>query len=339
MTHLSGSSRTESLVFATWIIAPIVTLAAVALSATAAVAQAHAADQKLGLLQVESDDVHDSTFVPMFMQELRDVLADRDDIEAIDTRVSLTQLSLGQDCDTAQASCLLRIAHSLHVDSFMFGKLTHEGGVPVVMLRRYDSKRAAIRGSALASFGSSDVTPAAMRTEVKKLVKQLLGPPPTAAPPKLVNAVPIEPESNGPGLRKFAGYSLLGGAAISAGLAVFSFVQIDQAEHNSSFASYRIAVGQNNTGAKDVCDEANAGKRYGFGNDSFRSVKHSCSVGATFEILQYIFLGTAVVTGGLASFLLLGDSGERKDLVGPKHIRFRPSIARGGMSLTAAMRF
>ncbi|MEY4577128.1 MAG: hypothetical protein RL701_1831 [Pseudomonadota bacterium] len=300
------------------------------------------------MLQVENDDVYDDAIAPLFMQELRAVLKERNDIAPTDMHVTLTQLSLGQGCNTVESSCLMKIAANLHVDGILFGKLTHEGGEPVAILRRYDTRSASIDASALITFGPQVSNPPVMHAEVDKLVTALLGentpaPPvaPTIATPKakepdlVTVAPPAADTGSGISTRTVAGFSLLGGAAISLGLTVLSFVQIDRAEHNDNFESYRVAVGQNNTGAKDVCDEASGGKRYGLTDSSFRDVRRACSTGQTFEILQYVFLGSAVVTGGLATFLLLGSDGEQPT----KSVSLRPNFGRSSASLTATLQF
>lgn len=317
--------------------------------------RAHAADYRLGVLQVENDDSYEDTLAPLFMQELRAVLAERTDVSAVDIRVTLTQLSLGQGCNTAESSCLLRIANTLKTDGFVFGKLTHEGGEPVAILRRYDTRSASIDASALVAFSpqiTSAPTADNVRVEVRRLVNGLLGEqaapaakavvpakPITAAPVATTIEPPPVPESTGMSGRSIAGVTLLGGAAVSVGLTVLSFVQIKNAENNRNFENYRVAVGQNSTGTKDVCDEASTGKRYGLTDSNFREVRRSCNVGMTFEILQYVFLGSAVVTGGLATFLLLGDDSEHQRQTGTKSLTFKPNFMRNGASITARMHF
>jgi len=319
--------------------------------AAATTSPAFAREYRLGVLQIENDDVYDDALAPLFMQHLRAVLAERSDVLPVETNVTLTQLSLGQACNVSESSCLLRITSSLHVDGILFGKLTHEGGEPVAILRRYDARSASIDASALVTLGSQATTDAAIHTEAEKLVTALLGeapaaPQPAAAPkpsaPAPVLKVTEEPapqNNGGVSARTVVGYSLLGGAAVSVGLTVLSFLQIDRAENNRNFENYRVAVGQANTTTKDVCDEASSGKRYGLNEANFRDVKRSCSSGMTFEVLQYVFLGSAVLTGGLATFLLLGGGEADQREAGPKHISLRPNITRSGVSVTARMHF
>jgi hypothetical protein len=344
---------------------------------------------RLGLMQLESDAVHDDKVTPMLMAELRDALPKRPDYELVDTHVNMTQLSLAEDCSVAELSCLAQIAERLKLDGFMFGRLTHDDGeVPMASFRRFDRARGTIQSTAIISFGSERFSPERMQAEVYQLLNKLLGPAPkqsqavaaavpvaeaappiaAAAPkaeeppaaqaqataPKDNSAVAAQANSSAPlvlndklqvneGLsaRKFAGYVLLGGAAASVGLSVLSFVQVDRAANNSSFQDYRTLVGATNGNVKDVCDEANAGKRYGQSADNFRQVKSSCSSGTTFEVLQYVFIGGALVTGGLGAFLLFGGGGDKEKAAatGLQTLTLHPSIGRGGASLNARMRF
>ncbi|MET0386265.1 MAG: hypothetical protein ABW321_09925 [Polyangiales bacterium] len=341
MRQRAGRSRHWTFVFAGWL------GCAWAAAAVALPAPALAREYRLGVLQIESDDMQDDLFAPAFMQELHDVLGQRRDVTAIDTHVSLSQLSMGQGCSTTDASCLLSIAKTLKVDGFVFGKLAREGGAPVAILRRYDTQSAAIRGSALVSFDQTDQ--AHLHIEVVKLVDVLLGqqtdpePQLAAAPPAATEPV-AEPEAaadGGPGFawRAFGGYTLLGAAAVSVGLSVFSFVQIDRAEKDPSFDAYRVAVGEQNTTVQDVCDEADANKNYGLSAQAFQNARSACNKGATFEVLQYVFLGAAVLTGGLGTFLLLGGDGDQQDDSATARLRLRPSVGRNQVALVADLRF
>jgi hypothetical protein len=344
---------------------------------------------RLGLMQLESDAVHDDKVTPMLMAELRDALPKRQDYELVDTHVNMTQLSLAEDCNVAELSCLANIAERLKLDGFLFGRLTHDDGeVPMASFRRFDRAKGAIQSTAIISFGSERFSPERMQAEVYQLLNKLLGPAPKqakavavvapvdepAAPVAAAAAKPEEPPaaqaqataskenevvvaqsnagqslllsdklqpSDGLSARKFAGYVLLGGAAASVGLSVLSFVQVDRAANNTSFQDYRTLVGATNGNVKDVCDEANAGKRYGQSADNFRQVKSSCSSGTTFEVLQYVFIGGALVTGGLGAFLLFGGGSDkdRAALTGLQTLTLHPSIGRGGASLNARMRF
>lgn len=324
-----------------------------ALSVSAWAATVHA-DYRLGLMQLESDEVGEDAFAPAFFEQLRTALKDRGDISLVETKVSLSQLSTAQGCSTSEPTCLARIALQLELDGFLFGKWTREGGDPIVVVRRYDTRSASVDGSALASFGSRDTSPAALQREAGKVVVALLGesPQPSAATPAEAPATPsVKPaalaqestpsQSSGSSVRAIAGYALLVAAAASAGMAVFSFVQVDRASKDDAFADYRRSVGQAMPQVVDVCDEADAGKRYNLSASDFRDVKSACSKGATFEILQFVFIGGAIATGGLAALLLATGGDERPPSERAELPRFqlRPSVGRSSAMLDAQLRF
>src|SRR6185312_9860915 len=79
---------------------------------------------RLGLLQIESDAVNDDKVSPLLMTDLRDELAKRQDYSVVDTHVTLTQLSLAEDCSVTELSCLQQIAEKLKLDGLLFGRLT-----------------------------------------------------------------------------------------------------------------------------------------------------------------------------------------------------------------------
>jgi hypothetical protein len=311
------------------------------------------AEYRLGVLQLEREDTKDDPLSASFMQALRAALAERKDYTLVDTHVSLTQLSVAQDCNTEEAACLTRIAHGLEIDGFIFGKWSLAGGNPVATVRRYDAQAAAVNASALASFASREPSDAAIRGEVQKLVNALLGPAPRApavaaqpaAKPRELPELAEEPapapvdgvdaidEGSGVDPRTVAAYSLAGLAVASAAMAVVSFVQVDSASHDKQFESYRLAVGQSNAQARDVCDEASAGRAYGFSDANFRQVKSACSRGNTFEVLQFVFIGGAVVSAGVSA-LLFATSGSDSDKATASRLRLQPMAAIGGRGAT-----
>lgn len=307
-------------------------------------------EYRMAVFALESDELHDQ-FADRLAEQLRLALDARSDYSLQDTRVSLVQLSLAQNCNTAQSECLAAIAQSLGVDGFMFGKVTHEGGVPVAVVRRYDLWSQQIDRSALASFSSTAPRRQEFERSSAKLLNDLLGPAPTANRNLPELAAPATPRLNKPGelappetnlsASRVAGYALLGGAVLSTGLSVLSFIEVGRAERNRDFERYRLAVGARTSNVSDVCDEASAGRRYGLDEASFREVKSACSRGTTFEILQFVFIGSAVVSGGLAAYFLTssGRAAKERPAFGNDHWSLHPTIARKGFGFGARMKF
>jgi hypothetical protein len=317
------------------------------------VVHADAAPYRIGVLELESDDIDDA-FARTFAEHLRLALTERENVQLVPTHVSLAQLSLAQNCDTAENDCLARIARGLDVDGFVFGTVTREQGTPSASLQRYDLASETIEGSALGKFKVANAEAAELDRTASNVVSELYGEAkvPVEAPvvvqPRIAVAnlrVPApQPavEPTGISARRVASYALIGGAVVSAGLSVFSFVQVDRAQHSANYQAYRMAVGQQNPMARDVCNEASAGRQYGLANPNFHDAKSACSTGSIFEVLQYVFLGTTVLTGGLATYLLASDGPERARARLDKErftLRPTPNIAAKSLTLTARLRF
>ncbi|HKU41521.1 MAG TPA: hypothetical protein VJR89_25365 [Polyangiales bacterium] len=314
-------------------------------------AAADSGEYRLAVLAFESDEVQDN-FAEALAQALREALDARSDYTLHQTHVSLAQLSLSQNCDISHAGCLTAIARSLKLDGFVFGKVTHEGGAPVAVLRRYDLWSEAIDRSALASFSSDAPQQPELERAAHKLLDDLLGPAPgthrpnlavtPATAPKLTTPRTLESKDSGPSAGVIAGYALLGGAVLTAGLSVLSFVEVERAEKDPNYERYRLAVGNSSRmNVSDVCDEAAAGRSYGLSPASFRDVKETCTRGMTYEVLQFVFLGGAVVSGGLAAFFLTTGSGGDKEKASLKtgDVSLQPSLGRRGFALNAKLKF
>jgi hypothetical protein len=217
-------------------------------------------------------------------------------------------------------------------------------------------------------FASDKPAPNEIKDAANGLIAELFGreaPPPTPVPAanddegwegagekmedrREASPTRVEPEydeapsRSGVSGRKVAGYSLLGVAVVSAGLSALSFVQIDRAQGNDSLHDYRVAIGQQNPMVKNVCDEAEAGISYTLSPKRLSEVQDSCSQGDTYEVLQYVFLGAAVVSGGLSAYFLLSDDdapGDRRAKHDGPSLAVRPVLGFGSASLDARLRF
>jgi hypothetical protein len=322
----------------------------------ASVARANAGPYRLALLELESDDVHDN-FAKLLTERLRAALSERSDYELRYAPVSLAQLSLAHDCDTSRADCLATIARELKLDGFIFGKATHEGGTPVAVLRRYDLRSRSVDRSALVTFASLEPSHAELERGVQALLAQLLDPPAsqrhTAGSQLLAAAetdahhdaagaspLPAAPPAASSSHGHMLAYSLLAASVVSAGMAIASFVWVDKAAHDSHFNDYRLAVGDVSPTVRDVCAEASADRNYGLDASSFQAVKNSCSVGTTFEVLQYVFIASTVVAGGFAAYLLASDTGSSDERGAvTRGLRVRPQLGQRQLGLDAVLRF
>jgi hypothetical protein len=318
---------------------------------TASTPAASTPSTRLAVLQLDSDAVHDPT-ARALTDDLRAVFRAREGVELNVTPISLQQLSAAHDCDSTQNACLNEIATDLDVDVLVFGNLTTESGGEVVHLHRFEVASAEVKSSALATLAQREPTAQDVERKAHELVSDLYELTPARSPfaraqmaaplrPSTISEAPdgqLQLKAAGQGIsgRKVAGYALLGGAVLSTGLSVFSFVEIDRAQSNDTFERYRRSVGQLRPSVRDVCDEAAGGQSYGLGSADFAKVKSSCTTGRTFEVLQYVFIGSAVISSGLSAFLLFGPQQVK---VGDSQVTLRPNVGKHGGSLDARFRF
>ena len=313
-------------------------------------ARAEGTPYRLALLELESDAVHDN-FAKRLTERLRAALSERHDFELRYAPVSLAQLSLAHDCDTSRIECLSTIARELKLDGFLFGKATHEGGALVAVLRRYDLHSESVDRSALVSFASLEVGQPELEHGAQELLARLLGgsiprrpappaPHPTAPVAATEHAEQPQRADTGTSGQSIVGYALLATAVVSAGMAVASFVLVDKAENNVNYKNYRLAVGDTSPDVRDVCGEAEAGRSYGLDAAKFRDVKSSCSAGRTFELLQYVFIATTVISGGVSAYLLASDDTESEDSARQAlRVRLAPRLSQRELGLGASLRF
>jgi hypothetical protein len=322
------------------------------LSSAPRAVRAEAPDYRVAVLELSIDNVSDG-LARQLTERVRSAVAAQSGHTLHDSRASLEQLSLASDCDSAQPACLERIARGLGVDGLVFGRLTNESGAAVAKLELFDVASGSTRGSALATLALNEADAAAVDQKAQVLTADLFQVGAASSPfarGKLSahDAAGSEPSATAASKpssvdgRKVAGYALLGGAVLSAGMTVLSFAEIDRAESNSSYEQYRRTVGQVRPSVRDVCDEAASGQTYGLDASSFQHVKNSCSTGRTFEVLQFIFIGSAVLSSGLSAYLLFGsEQSERPPLgsVGTRTFSVHPSVQKNGGGLGLRMRF
>jgi hypothetical protein len=331
---------------------------AVLLAVSTLAATAHADDSEvvthLALFELAGGGFQDQLARDLSKAVRREVV-DTPGHQLSEARVSLEQLSLVQDCDPEELSCLGKIAKQLGVSGFIFGKLSKEGSGAFAELSLFDAKTQSIKRTTRTMFAVREVSDADIQRKAEELVSGLLAPPPPPkpqpvepAPPRVLpvpdesgDPQPLEASSDGLSGKRVAGFALLGGAALSVGLSVFAFVEIDRAEHNVDLDRYRRAVGQSDPTVDDVCDEAAGERRYGLDDDSFAQVKDQCGAGRTFEVLQFVFLGAAAVSGGLSAYMLLSDDSrtERKPTSLLDMLPIQPVVRLNAAEVRAKLKF
>jgi hypothetical protein len=282
---------------------------------------APAAAQKLAILGLSSKDGDDEPAAAL-TNALRSEASADSDLQLSDSSALLSQLVVLHDCEIADAACRESIAGQLAVDELIYGAIRTGMFGHVVELHYATTNGSLTHASReLTIEGASDADLAA---EARGLLRELR-PSRTAEEPPLERVpalepkrapkprpVPLEPEpQDESSSNDWLGYTLLGVAAISSGLMVYSWNEIDAAKSNVNFREYREAVGRADTGemVDDVCAEAEAGEAYGLG-ERLENVRGACRRGETFEILQWVFAGTALLGAGFGTYFLLDDEGE-----------------------------
>jgi len=284
---------------------------------------APAAAQKLAILGLSSKDGDDEPAAKL-TDALRTEAAADAELQLSDTTALLSQLVVLHDCEITDAACRDTIASQLEAGALIYGAIRRTDSGHKVELHYYAtadsslihaSRELTIEGASAADLAS----------EARGLLRELRGldtPEPEAivpepAPERVRRPAPLvelqdpEPQEEASS-NDWLGYSLLGVAAVSAGLMVYSWHEIDAARNDSDFRAYREAVGrvQAGAGVDDVCDEADAGRPYFLEVERFKRARSACGRGATFEILQWVFIGSALVSAGFGTYFLLDDEGE-----------------------------
>jgi hypothetical protein len=170
----------------------------------------------------------------------------------------------------------------------------------------------------------------------------------TTAPP---DAAPVdygEPASGGHRLA-WLGWTLIGVGAVSLIGMGISMAVIQEIDDDPLKRQYSDAVARGNMRAaqtqpqdvvNDVCVAAKRGNPYELGADAAHDVADKCATADTMEVLQWVFLGTAVAAGGTGLVLVLtADDGPDERAAREPALSLRPHVARDGAGLSAALRF
>ncbi|MGD8861812.1 MAG: PEGA domain-containing protein [Myxococcales bacterium] len=143
----------------------------------------------------------------------------------------------------------------------------------------------------------------------------------------------------------------VGGAAlVGAGVSMFMIEDIDG---DPLLEDYRDRVAAGNEIARmegspvygDVCAAADDGLPYGLSNDDVGEVADLCAKADTLEVLQWVFLGTALAAGGTGVALILteADDPEPESAAGGGASRpalsLVPRLGRDSAHVSATLRF
>jgi TolB-like protein len=163
---------------------------------------------------------------------------------------------------------------------------------------------------------------------------------PLEAAPEAVAAVEPADEA-GAGSLRWLGYSLIGvGAASAIAWGASMYVIEFNYNRDASYRHFRDTYGSNQT--LDACDAALGGAPGGLNPTELGQFQGQCRTARTFQVLQWVFLGAAVVTGGAGTYVLLNESSnERAQAARAQRPRlaFTPVIDRRSLALQATLRF
>ncbi len=309
----------------------------------------------LGLTSEEGDD----RLAAELTTALRDSVAADAELRLHKSRVSLSQMTVLHDCEISEAGCRARIGAEIGADQVLYGTVRRSGSRHEVELKLFASKDGSERSEkrALALTMSNPEQRAAYTAS---MLESLLAPPapepepapevaarpPAAAPPVIARPrpepEPIEPaaEDSGEGWNNdWLGWSLIGVAAVSTGLTIFSWTQIEQAADDPNLVAYRKAIGAADPQIEDACAEADADTRHGgLSAQTLADVREACARGETFDVLQYVFLGAALVSAGTGVYFLLDDETDASERAAGVP-RVTASVGPSSGSLNLRLRF
>jgi hypothetical protein len=162
----------------------------------------------------------------------------------------------------------------------------------------------------------------------------------TAATPEEIAATPPPAKDNGS--LSWLGYTLLGvGAASAIAWGGSMYVLEFNYNRNSTYQAYKNAYYTSKD--VDACDEALSGMRPAqLTPANLNDFQGRCRSARTFQTLQWVFLGAAVVASGVGAFVLISESSsssEQARAAAAPRFALEPLIERRSASLQATLRF
>lgn len=168
--------------------------------------------------------------------------------------------------------------------------------------------------------------------------------PLAATAPEAATAAAQTDTSSGGGSIAWLGYTLIGLGAASAIAAGVSMYMIEF-KYNDKDSSYKrlLNAGYQGQTTIDACDAADGGNRGNLNTSQFSDFKSQCRTARTFQVLQYVFLGVAVVAAGAGTFVLISDSGtggadQPAQLKSPR-LALAPQVDARSLGLHATLKF
>jgi TolB-like protein len=275
---------------------------------------------------------------------------------------SLAQMTMAQDCEISEAACRQAIGRALSTEHVIYGAVRRAGSRGhIVEAHLFDSasgeETVATRPIAAGTTGEQALAPTAREVlralrgeseETPAAVAPAADEPASAVPTVAPDVAPLAdvegrdqeepaPSRGHANSNDWLGYTLIGVGVASLGATVFSWIQIDQANEDVDLRAYRMAVPST---VDDACEELDRGNAHGLNANMLGNADDACSKGKTFDVLQYVFLATAVVSGGVGVYFLLDDEGEAARAgATSRRFAFTPQLGPSGGRLTARVAF
>jgi hypothetical protein len=229
---------------------------------------------------------------------------------------------------------------------------THEGGLRLQGLRP-GQYRIEIRKPGYAPHVSTVTMVDGADTSISAVLAALAGGPPPIDVAGAAASGEVHEDSGGS--IKWLGWTLLGlGAASAAGLITSIYVITKGVPDDKLYQEYSGSVKAWNMAyadpslpmpmeaVTDVCVPAKMGNTYGttFMQDEVDEVADMCKTAETFEVLQWVFLSTGVVTTGVGLYIVLSSDDHSNEHASQKPtLSLRPSFSPKAASLSATLRF
>lgn len=315
--------------------------------------------QSVAVLGLTSDDGDDGLATSVTRAVRSEVESDAR-YEVSSSHVSLAQMTMAQDCEITDAQCRIAVANALKVERVIYGAVHRSTRRTLEIELHMANRRDGTETRATRSLSSRDTSDAAFSRAATELLAELRGEPseheeaspgPTPVATVAPKVSPLDDERNHdaapvseptqdsePGSNDWIGYTLIGVAVAATAMTAVSWMQIDKAQSNPSLDTYRKAVDSQHV--KDACDEAEHGSTYGVTTEVLDDARSACRQGRTFEVLQYVFLGTAIASAGVGAYFLLDDDGVPESAAsGRRALALIPRVSAHDAALDLRVRF